>query len=199
VENRCHDKVVLVDMDAHAFVPPEPIDVVICEMTNSGLVHEPMVSVLNSFKDKAGACYTTIPQSVKSFIELAYTDFEYNGYHASFPHFRPLDGQFGTFIQILSKRELYWLADFSRKVLDVVDITISITPIESGSVNSVRISSDLHLSPAHVLVPTLLSTFPPVIIPLDSPVHVKKGEDVKLTMKYQAGCYLGDVFIQLKN
>ncbi|MGZ4981328.1 MAG: methyltransferase domain-containing protein, partial [Methylobacter sp.] len=45
-------KVELVHADAFEYLPPEPVDVVICEMLHTAMICEKQVNVINSFKDR---------------------------------------------------------------------------------------------------------------------------------------------------
>ncbi|MFN9977392.1 MAG: methyltransferase domain-containing protein, partial [Phycisphaerae bacterium] len=51
-KNEFGDRVQVVHADAMAFLPPEPVDVVICEMLHVGLLREKQLQVIRDFKDR---------------------------------------------------------------------------------------------------------------------------------------------------
>ncbi|MGZ5602221.1 MAG: methyltransferase domain-containing protein, partial [Methylobacter sp.] len=50
--NQGGDKIELVQADAFEYLPPEPVDVVICEMLHPAMLCEKQVNVIKSFKDR---------------------------------------------------------------------------------------------------------------------------------------------------
>jgi phospholipid N-methyltransferase len=91
--NEVSDIVSVVDADALEYLPPEPVDVVICEMLHVGLLRERQEQVINSFlrryRDRFGPpAPQFVPEAVTQAIQPVQQDFVYRGCEAPTVHFQ---------------------------------------------------------------------------------------------------------------
>jgi predicted RNA methylase len=91
--NEDGDRVTVVNVDANEFLPPEPVDVVICEMLHTGLLREKQLHVIGSFKRRyldrfGGPLPTFVPEATLQAIQPVQQDFEYFGYRTATPIFQ---------------------------------------------------------------------------------------------------------------
>ena len=85
--NRNGDRVELIHADAFEYVPPEPVDVVICEMLHVGLLREKQLEVIDAFKQNYqkrfdGPLPIFIPQAVIQAVQPVQHDFNFDGFYA---------------------------------------------------------------------------------------------------------------------
>jgi predicted RNA methylase len=84
-------RIEVVHADAREYLPPEPVDVVVCEMLHVALLREKQIEVLASFKDRYARRFGTLPRFVPEATILAvqpvYCDFAFSGYDAPVPLF----------------------------------------------------------------------------------------------------------------
>jgi SAM-dependent methyltransferase len=168
--------------DAVRGVLPEEIpDVVVCEMWSSWLTDWPMVQALNRIRRRAPRC-AVIPVRAHHVLQLAYAehrggtalDFVPGSYAAIF-------GDLGA-VEELSLPVLAATTDFQGAVAPI-DATVSLTPLSSGTVNSLRLWSyeevrDGHPSPR-------AGTRGDVIIRWVRPFRVTRGRRVRVRVRHR--------------
>ena len=189
---------------AERTLPPEPVDVVVCEMLHAALVVEQQVPVLNAVRgglERAfpGHPFRVIPREAVSYCQLLEADFTYHGYRAPFvrlgdtyhadPSIRPLSGL-----------TPYHHAEFDRVVGPTVDAAVRLTADAGGTVNAVRLLTQAVLdydeaAPADERLIDWYVNY--VVIPLPAPLPAAPGAtfDVKLT--YPLGCALDEIAVDV--
>src|SRR5260370_9876858 len=75
------------------FLPPEPADVVICEMLHVGMLREKQIEVISSFKQRYQARFGAalprfLPEAYLQWVQPVQQDFNFFGYHAPMPMFQ---------------------------------------------------------------------------------------------------------------
>jgi protein arginine N-methyltransferase 1 len=91
--NEDGERVTVVNRDANEFLPPEPVDVVICEMLHTGLLREKQLQVIGSFKRRyldrfGGPLPRFVPEATLQAVQPVQQDFDYFGYRAATPIFQ---------------------------------------------------------------------------------------------------------------
>lgn len=91
--NSFQAEVEVVKADAASYLPPEPVDVVICEMLHSALLREKQTQVIASFKERYKARFGKklprfVPEATVLGAELISQDFNFFGYYAPLPNFQ---------------------------------------------------------------------------------------------------------------
>lgn len=92
-DNEGGDRVTVVNVDANEFLPPEPVDVVLCEMLHTGLLREKQLQVIGSFKRRylerfGGPLPRFVPEATLQAVQPVQQDFEYFGYRTATPIFQ---------------------------------------------------------------------------------------------------------------
>lgn len=87
------ERVTVIEADAFDYLPPEPVDVVICEMLHVGMLREKQISVIDSFKrryrDKFGENLPRfIPEAFFQAVQPVQQSFDFHGYYAPTPCFQ---------------------------------------------------------------------------------------------------------------
>jgi len=84
------ERVEVIEADAFDYLPPEPVDVVICEMLHVGMLREKQVPVLATFKrrylEKFGAPLPRfVPEAFIQAVQPVQQWFDFSGYYAPIP------------------------------------------------------------------------------------------------------------------
>lgn len=190
---------------AERCLPPEPVDVVICEMLHAALAVEQQVPVLNAVRrglSKAfpGHPFRVIPQEAVSYCQLLEADFGYGGYRAPFvrlgdtyaadPSIRPLSGLVP-----------YHHAELGERVAPAVDAAVAVTAGTAGTVSAVRLltqavlSYDESAAPDERLIDWYVNY---VVIPLPSPFEARAGSTFRVTLGYRLGCALDEIAVTVE-
>jgi predicted RNA methylase len=189
--NGCADTVEVVEADACEYVPPEPIDVVACEMLHVTLLVEKQLPVIAAFKERYLAAFGPplprfLPEAVLQAVQPVQQSFDYHGYIAPTVHF-----QAGTAEQPrteeLGEPVVYQTLEFADTIPQRIAWTGVLRVKRSGTLNAVRFITKnvLAILPAeHRSIDWLMNY---LIVPLETAVEVSEGDRVEVAFDYVAG------------
>jgi len=86
--NNNGNRVEVVHADAFEYIPPEPVDVVICEMLHVGLLREKQAEMIDAFKKRYQSNFEGlplpifVPEAVIQAVQPVQQDFHYESYYA---------------------------------------------------------------------------------------------------------------------
>src|SRR5262249_38608440 len=91
--NGCAETVEVVQADAFDYLPPEPVDVVVCEMLHVTLLVEKQLPVMASFKERYLRAFGPplprfVPEAIVQAVQPVQHSFDYHGYRAPTVHFQ---------------------------------------------------------------------------------------------------------------
>jgi protein arginine N-methyltransferase 1 len=189
--NACADVVEVVEADALDYVPPEPVDVVVCEMLHVTLLVEKQLPVIAAFKEHYLDAFGPplprfLPEAVIQAVQPVQQSFEYHGYIAPTAHF-----QDGTAEQPRT-RELgdpvvYQTLEFADRIAPRLEWAGVLTVAQPGSLNAVRFITKnlLAILPAERRSIDWLMNY--LIVPLEAPIEVGPGDTVEVAFEYAFG------------
>ncbi|HEX8955161.1 MAG TPA: methyltransferase domain-containing protein, partial [Burkholderiaceae bacterium] len=110
-------KVEVVHADAFAYLPPEPVDVVICEMIHVAMLREKQIEMMESFKSRYAARFggplpKLIPTAVLMAVQPLQLDYRFEGYYAPIVQVQEFTNDAATVE--MARPELYSLLDFTQ-------------------------------------------------------------------------------------
>ncbi len=157
-------------------------DVVIAENLSTWLVTEPQIKVMNHMREflaKSDAIF--LPGQVTNYIELCHSQYlfeEVIELRTTYFEFTGIKSP-----EILSELTLYSKLNFNEKNEEFYSKTIETKAIKDGIVNSIRLTSPLNLY-GDINFDQSDSLMPPVILPLEKDISVKKGQPMKIKIEY---------------
>ena len=184
------ERVSVIQADAMSYLPPEPVDVVICEMLHVGMLREKQLQVLQRFKERYRQRFGSvlprfIPDTSVLAIQPIQQDFCFSGYTARVPMFEPPGPH----------RKESWLADpffyctidYATEIPLAFQVATKITIQSDGLFNAVSLLTNNFL--AFVLSEKRAVTWlmNQLILPVQNPFAVRAGETICVTFEYQAG------------
>lgn len=91
--NHFSGEVEVIEADAFDYLPPEPVDVVICEMIHVAMLREKQIAVIHSFKqrylEKFGSPLPVfVPEAFIQAVQPVHQSFNFEGYYAPAPLFQ---------------------------------------------------------------------------------------------------------------
>lgn len=195
-KNGCADKVEIIEADAMTYLPPEPVDVVICEMLHAGLLREKQLEIIQSFKtryqEKFGDLPLFLPFATVIGVEPACANFSFEGFEATIPFFESTHTPEPRNTPLAEAQPYAFIAyqdDFDLTFK--FEYTFMLTA--SGTFNALRI-----------LTKNILAVIPDqdtyldwmnqnLTLPLETPLQVQVGELYKVTFAYAAGDEIEDL------
>ncbi len=189
-KNGVGDRVEVVNEDAMDFLPPEPVDVVICEMLHTALVREKQLAVIASFKERyrakfGGPLPRFIPEACVLAVQPVMTDFDFHGYEASVPMF--VDGSGNGRVQKLAVPALYAVFEYSQPYPTHFAVDHSATIETTGTLNALRFITKNLLAILEEEKRSIDWDMHDLVVPLATPLTVRAGDLVRIRFRYDAG------------
>ena len=189
--NRDGHKVEVIHADAFDYLPPEPVDVVICEMIHCAMLREKQVEVIEAFKERyrcrfGGQQPTLIPEAVIMAVQPLQQVYDFFGFHAPIIQFqRPQVIQAGT--TELAAPVVYSILDLSRPTAREIQWEGTFILEAGGMVNALRFITKNILAVLPEQATTIDWFIDYLVLPLSAPVEAKAGDVLKVAFCYYAG------------
>lgn len=184
-------KVEVVHADAFDYLPPEPVDVVICEMIHVAMLREKQVEVIESFKRRylarfGGPLPVFLPEAVIMAAQPIEQEYDFEGFHAPIVQFQETGVVYPGTIE-LGQPAVYSLIDFNQPVDNVFAWEGGIVMERSGLLNAMRFITKNVLAIVQEESNTIDWLNHYMSLPLAQPVKVEAGDLVHVAFQYRAG------------
>ncbi len=194
LSNNLHgDRVTVVHADAMTYLPPEPVDVVICEMLHVGMIREKQLEILASFQDRYRRAFGPrlprfIPETTLLAIQPIQQDFCFNGYTAAVPMFEPAGPHMAD--RLLGDPHVYSTIEYSAELPLEFTVDTRLSMQRPGQFNAVSFLTNNFLAfvlSEHRAVQWMMNQ---LILPIPAPIEVAAGDSISIQFTYRAGCSL---------
>lgn len=184
-------KVEVVHADAFEYLPPEPVDVVICEMIHAAMLREKQVDVIESFKRRylerfGGPLPVFLPEAVIMAVQPLQQDYTFEGFYAPIVQFHVNTMLYEGTVE-LAPPSVYSTLDFSQPVDSLIAWEGTFVMERNGIINALRFVTKNILA----VVPELKSTIDwlnhYMTLPLANPIAANAGDAVLVGFNYRAG------------
>ncbi|MFZ6775291.1 methyltransferase domain-containing protein [Undibacterium sp. Ji83W] len=189
--NRYGEKVEVIHADAFEYLPPEPVDIVICEMIHVAMLREKQVEVIENFKKRYAAKFggplpLFIPEAVVMAVQPLQQTYDFSGYQAPIIQFQQ-PGVFSADTVELAQPALYSIIDFSQPNDMQIKWEGSFTVEKAGTVSALRFVTKNILAVLMETSTTIDWLNHYMALPLTQPVVVKEGDLLQVSFQYRAG------------
>ncbi|MCC6346363.1 MAG: methyltransferase domain-containing protein [Nitrospirales bacterium] len=185
------ERIEVVEADAFDYLPPEPVDVVLCEMVHVGMLREKQLPVISSFKKRYRERFNAplplfVPEAAIQAVQPVQQSFDFAGFHAPVPLFQhPYSVQSDT--KGLGEPVSYQTFSYNEDLPERCDWEGMLTVTESGSLNALRFITKNILAVLAAKNSTIDWFSQYLVIPLESSFDVRPGERVKVRFSYRPG------------
>lgn len=189
--NGVGDRVTVINADANLYLPPEPVDVVICEMLHTAMLREKQMSVIASFKKRYAARFggplpRFLPEAAILAVQPVSTDFSFHGYYAAVPMF--IDGERAlSRVSPIADRTLYSSFLYGDAYENELGFDAEVTVRETGRINSLRFTHKNLLAILETEGRSIDWDMHELVLPLNAPIDVTAGETIRVRFRYDAG------------
>ena len=193
-QNAYGDRVEVVQADASTWLPPEPVDVVICEMLHTGLLREQQVSILHNFKQRylehfGGPLPAFIPEACLQAIQAVEQDFTHEGYYAPCLQFQsPVAQQARS--RELSQPTVYQAFRWDEAIPMHCAFDNIVNIDRDGTVNSIRVITKTLLAILELQQRSIDWHNQYMVVPLPEPIAVQSGDKLVVAFDYTPGSSL---------
>ncbi|MBL8511634.1 MAG: methyltransferase type 12, partial [Betaproteobacteria bacterium] len=195
-------KVEVVEADAFSYLPPEPVDVVICEMIHVAMLREKQVEMIESFKRRylkyfGGPLPVFIPEAAILGVQPLQQEYSFSGFNAPIVQFR--DTQFiSPGATELAAPAVYRTLDFLQPNDALIKWDGRFKIEQDGAVNALRFITKNILAIDLVSRTTIDWLNHYMVLPLTLPVAVKQGDELRLRFQYRAGGTIPSLIASLR-
>jgi len=195
--NDVANQVEVIQADAEQYLPPEPVDVVICEMLHTGLLREKQLPVIDGFKRRyldrfGGPLPVFVPEACIQAIEPVEQDFDFQGYFAPVLLFQePTIEQPRT--ASLSQPRVFQRFAYSEELSPVCRWDDEVAIETTGCLNAVRMITKHVLAILLDEQCTIDWYTQHIVVPLPVPIQVRAGDQLAVRFAYEAGAPLNNL------
>jgi predicted RNA methylase len=189
------DRVRLVHADARAYVPDEPVDVVLCEMMHVGQLRERQIEVIGGFKHHytarfGGPLPRFVPEACVQAVQPVAHDFTYRGFAVPAPVFQDPFALQPRTIE-LADPEVYQQFFYLDPLPDRCAARLTFAIAWPGRITALRLITKNLLA---------VSLDPPgsvdwlmnyLVVPVPKPVDAQPGTVVEVSFDYRPGDEIG--------
>jgi type I protein arginine methyltransferase len=190
-QNPNTERIEMIQADAFEYLPPEPVDVVICEMLHVGLLREKQLAVIKAFKERyvqrfSGPLPVFIPEAVLQAVQPVQQSFDFEGYYAPTILFQdPVVSHVGT--RELGAPVLYQQLTYESPFDLLCQWSGSLPIAMGGTLNALRVVTKNILAILVDSHSTIDWHNQYLIVPLAKEFLVKPGDTVHVAFHYTAG------------
>ncbi|MEA2421782.1 MAG: hypothetical protein QOF55_881 [Thermoleophilaceae bacterium] len=193
--NGADSVVEVVECDAFEYLPPEPVDAVICEMLHVTTLVEKQLPLIAAFKSRYLDAFGPplprfLPEALVQAVQPIQQSFDYQGYVAPTVHFQdPSAPQPRT--TELGEPAVYQSLLYEGDIPSVIEWTGRIPIVSPGRLNALRFVTKnlLAVLPAERRSVDWLMNY--LIVPLDAEMAVEPGDTIEVSFAYEPGDRLG--------
>jgi protein arginine N-methyltransferase 1 len=184
-------KVEVIHADAFDYLPPEPVDVVICEMIHVAMLREKQVEMIEAFKRRylhrfGGMLPILMPAAVIMAVQPLQQCYDFFGYYAPIIQFqRPQEVQAES--TELAAPSVYSTLDFSNPTSREIKWQGSFILTQDGTVNALRFITKNILALLHEQASSIDWLIEYLVLPLGTSVSGKAGDVLQVSFNYKAG------------
>lgn len=190
-QNPHGDKVEVIHADAFDYLPPEPVDVVICEMIHVAMLREKQVQMIESFKRRylarfGGRLPTFIPEAAIMAVQPLQQAYSFFGYKAPIVQFQPHAPSYPGTVE-LALPAVYKILDFSQPNDTRIEWSGRMKMQRGGHLNALRFITKNVLAVLMEQGTTIDWHNHYMVLPLDVPIDVQAGDTIDIRFEYRAG------------
>jgi predicted RNA methylase len=181
----------VIQADAFEYLPPEPVDVVICEMIHVGMLREKQVAVIEAFKQRylerfGGPLPVFLPEAVIMAVQPLQQEYDFEGFHAPIIQFQETEVCYpGT--AALADPAVYSVLDFNQPVDPVIAWEGQFEIGVAGVLNALRFVTKNVLAIVQEEGGTIDWLNHYMVLPLANPMKVAPGDVVAVSFQYRCG------------
>ena len=184
-------KVEVIHADAFEYLPPEPVEVVICEMIHVAMLREKQVEVMESFKRRylarfGGPLPVLLPEAVIMAVQPLQQDYDFEGFYAPIVQFQATNIHVPETVE-LAPAAVYAILDFSQPTDAAIAWQGRFLIEKAGCVNSLRFITKNVLAVVQEENSTIDWLNHYMTLPVTKPVQVKAGDVIEISFHYRAG------------
>lgn len=184
-------KVEVIHADAFEYLPPEPVDVVICEMIHSAMLREKQVEMIEAFKTRYRQRFGDklplfIPTAIIMAVQPLQQDYNFSGFHAPIVQFQRVHAEHPGSVE-LAAPQTYSILDLTRPTSPAIEWEGAFQLAQDGTANALRFFTKNVLAVDAQHAGTIDWVIDYLVLPLNQPVAARAGDELHVSFRYRTG------------
>ena len=195
--NNNGERIEIIHADATEYVPPEPVQAVVCEMLHVGLLREKQLEVIDAFKRNYQAKYgdelpVFIPGATIQAVQPVQQDFTFEGYYAPVIQFQDPYSDNTQRTKELGSPAVYQQIIYDQPFAQNCEFNGQLSITNEGKLNALRFitKSILAVSPETQQIVDWHNLY--MVLPIEE-IDVKAGDILNVSFEYPAGAALSEL------
>jgi len=185
------EKVEVVHADAFEYLPPEPVDVVICEMIHVAMLREKQVEVIESFKRRylerfGGPLPVFLPEAVIMAVQPVQQEYDFEGFYAPIVQFQETNVVYPGTVEA-AQPAVYSIIDFNQPNELAYAWQGKFVIEKAGEISALRFVTKNVLAVVAERSTTIDWLNHYMTLPLATPIKAKQGDVLQVSFQYRAG------------
>ncbi len=184
-------KVEVIHADGFEYLPPEPVDVVICEMIHVAMLREKQIEIIEAFKDRYRKKFGDklpmfIPTAIIMAVQPLQQDYNFHGFHAPIIQFQRVFAEHPGSVE-LAPTQVYSVMDLNQPTSRDVAWQGSFKLEKEGTVNALRFITKNVLAIEPEKLSTIDWLIDYLVLPLNEPIAARAGDELQVSFNYRTG------------
>ncbi len=188
------ERIEVIEADAREYMPPEPVDFVLCEMLHVGLLREKQLDVLDAFKRNyqerfGGALPVFVPGATIQALQPVCHDFRREGFFAPVPQFQAPYSEHPETVELGAPavyHQVLYEEPYDLSIRWSGDVSLA----SGGNLNALRVITKnlLAIEPTTGTTVDWFNQY--LILPIEREIPVIAGQSLRVSLSYEAGAPL---------
>ncbi len=179
--NHMENEIVVIHGDATTISLPEEVDVIVSEVISAGFFYEPQLQIIDNMRAHLKSGGAIIPLSMENRVELINAQEDLYGLKFNY------DTRFKSLHDVaLTDKATYLQTDFGSQTDRVIRSTTRVRATGSGVANAARISYGIDFARGVSSDEPTEFLLNPQIIFLPDPISINEGDDIDVSLVYEA-------------
>jgi len=195
-------KVEVIHADAFEFLPPEPVDLVICEMIHVAMLREKQIEVIENFKRRylerfGGPLPVFMPDAVIMAVQPMQQEYDFEGFYAPIVQFQETTVAYPGSLE-MAQPAVYSIIDFTQPNDMVYEWEGKFVIERRGKINAMRFVTKNILAVVQERNSTIDWLNHYMVLPLATAIHAEEGDVLQVSFRYRAGGSIPSLQASLK-
>ncbi|MBV8635278.1 MAG: methyltransferase domain-containing protein [Burkholderiaceae bacterium] len=195
-------KVEVIHADAFEFLPPEPVDLVICEMIHVAMLREKQIEVIENFKRRylerfGGPLPVFMPEAVIMAVQPMQQEYDFEGFYAPIVQFQETTVVYPGSHE-MAQPAVYSIIDFTQPNDMFYEWEGKFVIERRGQINAMRFVTKNILAVVQERNSTIDWLNHYMVLPLATPIHAEEGDVLQVSFRYRAGGSIPSLQASLK-
>jgi protein arginine N-methyltransferase 1 len=189
-DNGLAHKVQISQGDAKTWLPPEPVDLVICEMLHSALLREKQLQVVSAFRDahflRFGKKPKLLPNATILGVQPVFQVYDFYGYYAPVPLFQSAYHQVENCMPC-NDPIAYKIIDYDKAHMETISANEIFNFDTDVKINALRFITKSLLNINYITGKTVDWHNQHLIIPMHRTLEINAGQSLRVSFNYRPG------------